>query len=190
MAMAKKQLWFILPLLVFLVAIGLFYTRLGKDTQIETSQTVNNPLPNFSLPLLADQQKFATNADLPKQPYLLNVWASWCITCKIEHPFLMELAKSGVPIVGVNYKDKTKDALAYLNQHKDPFAVNVVDTGSYGVDLGLTGTPESFVVDSQGNVRQHIIGEVNEKRYKTRVLPCLTALRKNADEQTILRECR
>lgn len=190
MAKAKKQWLFILPLLVFLMAIGLFYTRLGKETQIETSQLVNNPLPMFNLPLLSDPQKISTNIDLPKEPFLLNVWGSWCVTCKIEHPFLLELAKSGVPIVGVNYKDESKDALDYLNKHQDPFILNVVDKGSYGVDLGLTGTPESFVVDAQGKVRQHIIGEVDETRYKQRVLPCLTALRENADPQKIQEMCR
>ncbi|MFO1365911.1 MAG: redoxin family protein [Moraxella osloensis] len=68
-----------------------------------------------------------TQAQLPKQPFLLNVWASWCVTCKVEHPFLLQMSKAGVPIVGVNYKDETKDALDYLNTHEDPFTLNVQD---------------------------------------------------------------
>lgn len=190
MAMQKKQLWFILPLVAFLLAIGLFYTRLGKDTTVVTNTSVNKQLPTLKLPSLGNPSEIVTNVQLPKQPYLVNVWASWCITCKIEHPFLLEMAKSGVPIVGINYKDETQDALAYLNSHQDPYKISLVDKGDYGIDLGLTGTPESFVVDGQGNVRQHIIGEINEERYKNRVLPCITALQDNADEDKIGRVCQ
>lgn len=186
----KKQLWFILPLLAFLLAIGLFYTRLGKDTTVVTNTSLNRALPAFSLPKLDNPSQKVSNGDLPKQPFLLNIWASWCVTCKVEHPFLLEMAKAGVPIVGVNYKDETKDALAYLNAHQDPFTLNVQDNGDFAIDLGLTGVPESFVVDSQGNVRQHILGEINEQRYNQQVLPCMKALRANADEAKILEVCK
>ena len=183
MAMRKKQLWFLVPLIMFLIIIGLFYTRLGKDTTVVTNTSLNRPLPNFSLPSLANPEQTITQAQLPKQPYLLNIWASWCVTCKIEHPFLLQMAKAGVPIVGINYKDDRKDALAYLNTHEDPFTLNAQDiNGSFGIDLGLTGVPESFVVDTTGNVRQHILGEINEERYNKQVLPCMTALRQNADD--------
>ena len=189
MAQQKKQLCFILPLLAFLLAIGLFYTRLGKDTTIETNTSVNKPLPMLKLPSLGNPSEIVTHAQLPNEPYLVNVWASWCITCKVEHPFLMQMAKAGVPIVGIDYKDETKDALAYLNEHQDPYKISLVDKGDYGIDLGLTGTPESFVVDNKGNVRQHIIGEINEERYNQRVLPCMTALRSNADAAKVAEAC-
>jgi cytochrome c biogenesis protein CcmG/thiol:disulfide interchange protein DsbE len=191
MAMRKKQLWFLVPLIMFLVIIGLFYTRLGKDTTVVTNTSLNRPLPNFSLPSLANPEQTITQAQLPKQPYLLNIWASWCMTCKIEHPFLLQMAKAGVPIVGINYKDDRKDALAYLNTHEDPFTLNAQDiNGSFGIDLGLTGVPESFVVDTTGNVRQHILGEINEERYNKQVLPCMTALRQNADDDKIREVCQ
>lgn len=190
MALQKRQLWFILPLLAFLLAIGLFYSRLGKDTTVQTNTLINKHLPELKLASLGNPSEIITSAQLPTEPYLVNVWASWCVTCKIEHPFLLQMAKSGVPIVGINYKDDAKDALAYLNEHEDPFKINVVDSGDYGIDLGLTGTPESFVVDSKGNVRQHIIGEINEERYNQRVLPCMTALRANADEAKIVEVCK
>ncbi len=191
MAMRKKQLWFLVPLIMFLVIIGLFYTRLGKDTTVVTNTSLNRPLPNFSLPSLANPEQTITQAQLPKQPYLLNIWASWCVTCKIEHPFLLQMAKAGVPIVGINYKDDRKDALAYLNTHEDPFTLNAQDiNGSFGIDLGLTGVPESFVVDTTGNVRQHILGEINEERYNKQVLPCMTALRQNADDDKIREVCQ
>ncbi|MGL5251675.1 MAG: DsbE family thiol:disulfide interchange protein [Moraxella sp.] len=191
MAMRKKQLWFLVPLIMFLIIIGLFYTRLGKDTTVVTNTSLNRPLPNFSLPSLANPEQTITQAQLPKQPYLLNIWASWCVTCKIEHPFLLQMAKAGVPIVGINYKDDRKDALAYLNTHEDPFTLNAQDiNGSFGIDLGLTGVPESFVVDTTGNVRQHILGEINEERYNKQVLPCMTALRQNADDDKIREVCQ
>ena len=191
MAMRKKQLWFLVPLIMFLIIIGLFYTRLGKDTTVVTNTSLNRPLPNFSLPSLANPEQTITQAQLPKQPYLLNIWASWCMTCKIEHPFLLQMAKAGVPIVGINYKDDRKDALAYLNTHEDPFTLNAQDiNGSFGIDLGLTGVPESFVVDTTGNVRQHILGEINEERYNKQVLPCMTALRQNADDDKIREVCQ
>ncbi len=191
MAMRKKQLWFLVPLIMFLIIIGLFYTRLGKDTTVVTNTSLNRPLPNFSLPSLANPEQTITQAQLPKQPYLLNIWASWCVTCKIEHPFLLQMAKAGVPIVGINYKDDRKDALAYLSTHEDPFTLNAQDiNGSFGIDLGLTGVPESFVVDTTGNVRQHILGEINEERYNKQVLPCMTALRQNADDYKIREVCQ
>lgn len=191
MAMRKKQLWFLIPLVFFVVVIALFYTRLGKDTTVVTNTSLNRALPSFSLPSLGNQTQMITQAQLPKQPYLLNVWASWCVTCKVEHPFLLQMSKAGVPIVGVNYKDETKDALDYLNTHEDPFTINVQDKdGSFGIDLGLTGVPESFVVDATGNVRQHILGEINETRYNNQVLPCMTALREKADEFKIREVCQ
>ena len=191
MAMRKKQLWFLVPLIMFLIIIGLFYTRLGKDTTVVTNTSLNRPLPNFILPSLANPEQTITKAQLPKQPYLLNIWASWCVTCKIEHPFLLQMAKAGVPIVGINYKDDRKDALAYLNTHEDPFTLNAQDiNGSFGIDLGLTGVPESFVVDTTGNVRQHILGEINEERYNKQVLPCMTALRQNANDDKIREVCQ
>lgn len=191
MAMRKKQLWFLIPLVFFMVVIALFYTRLGKDTTVVTNTSLNRALPSFSLPALGNQAQLITQAQLPKQPYLLNVWASWCVTCKVEHPFLLQMSKAGVPIVGVNYKDENKDALDYLNTHEDPFTINVHDKdGSFGIDLGLTGVPESFVVDATGNVRQHILGEINETRYKNQVLPCMTALREKADESKIREVCQ
>lgn len=190
----RRMLWFILPLVVFLLAIGLFYSRLGKDTQVVTNTAVDKTLPAMRLPALdtptGQARRMITNADLPKQPFLLNVWASWCATCRVEHPFLLELAKAGVPIVGVNYKDDANDAQAYLAEHQNPFALNVQDGGDYGIDLGLTGVPESFVVDSHGEVRQHIIGEVNAERYQRQVLPCLTALREQREERAIAEACQ
>lgn len=187
----KQKIWFLIPLVLFVAFVIMLYFRLGKDTKVITNTSLNRPVPTFSLPLLNNPKQMATPADLPKKPYLLNVWASWCVTCKIEHPFLLQMAKQGIPIVGVNYKDELPDALAYLNSHEDPFTLNLQDKGgNLGIDLGLTGVPESFVVDNKGNIRQHILGEINQERFDKQVLPCLNELNSNADETKIKQVCQ
>lgn len=187
----KQKIWFLLPLILFVGIIIMFYSRLGKDTKVITNTSLNRPLPAFSLPLVNNTQQKASVVDMPKKPYLLNIWASWCVTCKVEHPFLLQMAKQGIPIVGVNYKDELPDALAYLNAHQDPFAINLQDKeGNLGIDLGLTGVPESFVVDGKGNIRQHILGEINQERFDKQVLPCMNELNSNADENKIKQVCQ
>ncbi|WP_432481543.1 DsbE family thiol:disulfide interchange protein [Moraxella sp. ZY200743] len=177
MAKSNKRVFFIIPLVVFLLAMVMFYFRLGKETDIKISTSMNKPLPEFSLPLLSDTSRMMTNQDLPKTPFLLNIWGSWCPTCKVEHPFLMQLHEKGVPLVGVNYKDELSDALGYLNQYQDPFIYSVQDLdGQYAIDLGLTGAPETFVVDGAGVVYKHILGEVNQTNWANEIQPCLMAV--------------
>lgn len=177
----SKRTWlFVIPLLIFMAAMVMFYFRLGKDTQVQVSTTLNKPLPIVHLPLLSDLSRTMTNDDLPKKPFILNVWGSWCPACRLEHPFLMQLHAQGVPMVGVNYKDELPDALAYLNEHQDPFVYSLQDLdGSYGIELGLTGAPESFVVSADGKVYQHLVGVIDEQNWQNQLQPCLTAL---ADE--------
>lgn len=173
----KKTLIFILPLVIFLGMVMMFLGRLGKPTEIAVSTALHKPLPALNLPLLSDPSRMMTNVDLPKTPFLLNVWGSWCKTCYVEHPFLLELHNQGVPIIGVNYKDELADALNYLNTYKDPFVYSMQDaTGSYALDLGLTGAPETFVVDGQGVVYQHILGEISQENWTIKIKPCLVAL--------------
>ena len=177
--MNKKQLkvWFLIPLLVFIGLLIMLYMRLGKPTDIVTNTALERPVPPFELPLLSDTSRIMTNDNLPDQPFLLNVWGSWCPTCIIEHPFLMQLEERGVNLVGVNYKDDIGDALSYLNRGGDPFSMSIQDlSGQFALDLGLTGAPETFVVDGKGVIRQHIIGEVNESNWQNRITPCLMVL--------------
>ena len=177
--MNKKQLkvWFLIPLIVFIGLLVMLYMRLGKPTDIVTNTALERPVPPFELPLLSDTSRIMTNDNLPDQPFLLNVWGSWCHTCIIEHPFLMQLEERGVNLVGVNYKDDIGDALSYLNRGGDPFSMSIQDlSGQFALDLGLTGAPETFVVDGKGVIRQHIIGEVNESNWQSRITPCLMVL--------------
>ncbi|MDH2273473.1 DsbE family thiol:disulfide interchange protein [Moraxella porci] len=173
----NKRLWvFIIPLLVFVVLVVMLFRQLGKPTEVNTSRVVGQPLPEFSLPLLSDTARQMTKADLPNSPFLLNVWGSWCPTCYVEHPFLMQLHAKGVPMVGVNYKDELPDALAYLNEYQDPFMFSIQDlSGEYALDLGLMGAPESYVVGADGVVYQHIVGEVGEMNW-AQIESCMTTV--------------
>ena len=177
--MNKKQLklWFVIPLIVFLGFVVMLYMRLGKPTDIVTNTALERPVPAFELPLLSDTSRIMTNDNLPDKPFLMNIWGSWCPTCIIEHPFLMKLEERGVNLVGVNYKDDIGDALGYLNRGGDPFSMSIQDlSGQFALDLGLTGAPETFIVDGDGIIRQHIIGEINESNWQSRITPCLMVL--------------
>ncbi|CAM4055617.1 DsbE family thiol:disulfide interchange protein [Psychrobacter arenosus] len=192
--MEKQQLklWFLIPLIVFIGLIIMLFFRLGKPTEIETNTALERPVPTFELPLLSDTSRTIKTSQLPNKPYLINIWGSWCPTCIVEHPFLLELKERGVDIVGVNYKDEIGDALNYLNGRGDPYLLSVQDkSGQFALDLGLTGAPETFVVDGKGVIRQHIVGEVNEVNWQERMAPCMMVLNKaNSDKSSIEEACR
>lgn len=182
--MNKKQLklWFLIPLIVFIGLVIMLYMRLGKPTDIVTNTALERPVPAFELPLLSDTSRIMTNENLPDKPFLMNIWGSWCPTCIIEHPFLMQLEERGVNLIGVNYKDDIGDALGYLNRGGDPFSMSIQDlSGQFALDLGLTGAPETFIVDGEGTIRQHIIGEINESNWQSRITPCLMVLNEAND---------
>lgn len=177
MKKSQMKIWFLIPLIVFAGFVVMLYMRLGQPTDIVTNTALERPVPTFELPLLSDTSRIMTNDNLPDQPFLMNIWGSWCPTCIIEHPFLMQLEERGVNLVGVNYKDDIGDALGYLNRGGDPFSMSIQDlSGQFALDLGLTGAPETFVVDGNGIIRQHIIGEINESNWQSRITPCLMVL--------------
>lgn len=179
---ARRRLWlWLIPLLAFIGLAVLLGSRLGHDPAVQVSASVGKPLPVFGLPDLADDT-LRQNADLPKTPFILNVWGSWCPTCVVEHPMLMQLAGSGVTLVGVNYKDQPADALAYLAKRGNPFRLNLQDqAGSLGLDLGLTGAPESFVVDQVGRIRLHVVGVIDQDNWAAQIKPCLDALKQGQE---------
>ena len=173
----KLKIGFLIPLVIFIGLVAMLYMRLGKPTDIVTNTALERPVPAFELPLLSDTSRIMTNDNLPDKPFLMNIWGSWCPTCIIEHPFLMKLKERGVNLVGVNYKDDIGDALGYLNRGGDPFSMSIQDlSGQFALDLGLTGAPETFIVDGDGIIRQHIIGEINEANWQDRITPCLMVL--------------
>lgn len=160
-----RKLLFFVPLAVFLVLGVVFYLQLGKDTQYMPSALVGKKVPEFTLVSLLDDQVY-THKDLPNTPYLINFWGTWCPACHVEHPFLMELVNSGVPIIGIDYKDQKGLAEQWLEQKGNPYQVILIDEiGNFGVDMGVTGAPETFVVDRSGMVVYRHQGVINAENW-------------------------
>lgn len=167
-----------IPLGVFIVLVAFLAIGLRLDPRYVPSPLIDKPLPAFALPDLASQEKLITAADMTGKPRLLNVWASWCVACRVEHPLLIDLAQSGkASIVGLNYKDEPDDALAWLARHGDPYERIVVDrAGSLGLDLGVYGVPETFVIDTRGVIRYKQVGPITDDALQTVIMPMLERL--------------
>ena len=149
-----KRLLMLLPLAIFLIVAVFLYRGLFLDPTELPSALIGKPLPSFSLPSVEDSQRLITAEDIKGKPALVNVWATWCVACKVEHPVLNQLAKQGVTIYGVNYKDDNAAAQKWLREFHDPYQLNISDAqGSLGLDLGVYGAPETFIVDKQGIIR-------------------------------------
>ena len=176
--MNKKLL---IPLALFVVLFAFLLVGLGLNPREVPSPLVGKPAPEFRLAKLHTPEQQLGTADLRGQVYLLNVWASWCVACRVEHPLLVELAKSKVvPIVGLNYKDKPEEGIAWLKQHGDPYTVSVVDRdGRVGIDWGVYGVPETFIVDKAGVIRYKHIGPVDASAIENRILPLVRELQKS-----------
>ena len=160
-----RRLIVLLPLLLF-VGLGLFlWNGIGKDTQSIPSPLLDKPVPAFSLTSLYDEQKLLSADDLKGKPALLNVWATWCPTCKAEHAQLNRIAlNEGVTIYGINYKDDRAKAKVWLEKYRDPYALNIFDPeGKLGLDLGVYGAPETYILDAEGVIRYKHIGAVDER---------------------------
>ncbi len=166
-----------LPLIIFAVLAGFFWRGLSLDPTAMPSALIDQPMPVFSLSTVKQSQVMKTQEDLKGQVSLLNVWATWCVSCRIEHPYLLSLAEQGVPIVGVNYKDDVEAARQWLKDLADPYEYSVVDLdGRLGIDLGVFGAPETYVVDKQGVIRYKHVGVVNEKVWTEKLEPIVRAL--------------
>ena len=169
----------------FLIPIGLFallgyllYYGLRLDPRRIPSPLVNKPLPAFSLPTLDNPDKILTNADLRGHVVMVNVWASWCVACREEHPVLVDLAgRKQVTIIGLNYKDTRVDALNVLRGQGNPYNTVLVDaSGRTGIDWGVYGVPESFIVDKQGIIRYKQIGPITPDVWDKTLWPLIRSL--------------
>ncbi len=169
---------YLLPLAVFVLLVGFLAVGLQRDPKLVPSPLIDKPAPAFSLPRLDDPAKMLGSADMQGKVWLLNVWASWCVACRIEHPLLVELAGTGtVPIIGLNYKDKRDEAVAWLRQHGNPYLVSIVDAqGLVGIDFGVYGVPETFVIDKQGVIRLKHIGPITPEALREQILPLVKKL--------------
>lgn len=163
-----KKLLLSLPLILFLLLGLLFGLQLDNpDKEKLPSPLINQPMPEFSLPDLLTHNRLNRQAIIGK-PFLLNVWATWCPTCRQEHEFLNQLKAQGVMIVGINYKDDLVKAKRWLQELDNPYQQVITDKqGMLGLDLGVYGAPETFLIDSQGIIRGKHIGDLNPKVWRT-----------------------
>lgn len=169
---------FLIPLALFVSLGVLLAAGLKLDPHYIPSPLVDKPLPDFALPRVDDPKRIVSGKDLNGRVYLLNVWASWCVACRQEHPLLNELAKSRrVVIVGLNYKDKRNDALQWLRQLGDPYTFSVADLdGRVGIELGVYGVPETFVIDKAGVIRYKQVGPITREIWSQKLLPLIEQL--------------
>jgi len=171
---------FLLPLGIFILLVAFLAVGLKLDPREVPSPLVGKAAPAFELPILQQPDKRFVPGDMRGKVWLLNVWASWCVSCRDEHPMLLALAKRGVmPILGLNYKDKSDDATAWLKQFGNPYELSVVDAdGRIGIDYGVYGVPETYLIDAEGVIRYKQIGPITEAILEQKILPLAAALKK------------
>jgi cytochrome c biogenesis protein CcmG, thiol:disulfide interchange protein DsbE len=172
---------YLLPLLVFLVLVGFFAIGLNLNPREVPSPLIGKPAPAFNLPVLDAPERKLSLQELKGKVWVLNVWASWCVPCQVEHPLVTDLAKTGgVPVYGLNYKDKAADASAWLAKLGNPYIATLSDTdGLVGIDYGVYGVPETFVIDQQGVIRLKHIGPLTADAVRDKLKPMLDKLRKS-----------
>lgn len=184
--MNKKVLF--IPLIAFLVLAAVFATQLFKNaegddpTKLE-SVLVGQPVPTFRLEDLAEPGKLYDQSIFSGEPLLLNVWATWCPTCYAEHQYLNQLSGQGVKIIGMNYKDQRDKAVKWLNDLGNPYLISLFDgDGMLGLDLGVYGAPETFLIDAQGVIRYRHVGDVNPRNWKDTLEPLYQQLLQEAKQ--------
>jgi cytochrome c biogenesis protein CcmG/thiol:disulfide interchange protein DsbE len=175
----KAVRWSI-PLAIFIVLLAFLWVGLGRDPREVPSPLIGKPAPAFSLSQLHEPSQALSNSDLKGKVWLLNVWASWCVSCREEHPLLMQLAASKiVPIYGLDYKDDPGAGKDWLAQNGNPYTTSIVDRdGRVGIDYGVYGVPETFVVDKAGVIRYKQIGPLSIEALQQKVLPLVKELQK------------
>lgn len=170
---------FLVPLGIFGVLAGFLYIGLGLNPTQVDSPLINKPAPAFQLPQLENASATFSPADMKGKVWMLNVWASWCVSCRYEHEVFMQMAKANVlPIVGLNYKDEREDSSAWLKQFGNPYTIVAVDyDGRVGIDYGVYGTPESYLIDQNGIIRYKHVGPVSPKDVQEKIIPLVKELR-------------
>lgn len=173
-----RRLLFLLPILAFTLVLIAFLAGLGRDPAILPSTMIGKTLPSFDLPSLRPNDVPLKSAELGGQPVLLNVFASWCVSCRIEHPLLMQLKAEGVAIDGLDWRDDPAAGARYLTENGDPYLQAGNDrSGRAGIDLGVAAAPESFVVDRHGRVRYKQVGVITADDWERKIKPLMDRLR-------------
>lgn len=173
-----KRALLLVPLALFLVLTLFLYRGLFLKPEELPSALIGKPVPNFSLPAV-EGQNLVTPKDLLGRPALLNVWATWCVSCKVEHPVLNRLASQGVVIHGVNYKDDNAAARRWLTEFLNPYQLNIQDAeGRLGLDLGVYGAPETFLIDKKGIIRHKFVGVITDQVWREQLAPLYQELQR------------
>ncbi len=169
--------WKVIPIVLFLLLSIFLWRGLSLDPRHLPSVQLGKSLPVFTLPQLQEPNSTFSSTQLRNQVVLLNVWASWCAACIDEQVFMMQLAREGVPIYGLNYKDKAEDAVQWLAQWGNPYKLVVQDSeGKTAIDLGVYGAPETFVIDKKGIIRYRHVGIMNQEAWSKDILPLMKKL--------------
>jgi cytochrome c biogenesis protein CcmG/thiol:disulfide interchange protein DsbE len=172
---------FLIPLALFAVLVVFLAAGLRLDPREVPSPLVNKPAPAFKVPQLEQPELQFAAEDMKGQVWLFNVWASWCVACRQEHPVLMRFASQKlVPIIGLDYKDQRKDALGVLKRSGNPYDVNAFDAdGRVGIDYGVYGVPESYLIDKAGVIRYKHIGPITVEALEKTIIPLINELKKS-----------
>ena len=173
-----RALKFAIPLAIFVALATFLAIGLTRDPREVPSPFIGKPAPAFQLTQLSDEKLAFAPTDMKGKVWLLNVWASWCVSCRVEHPLLVEMSKKNlVPIVGLNYKDKRDEGMAWLTRFGNPYALSAFDVdGKVGIDYGVYGVPETFVIDKQGLIRYKQIGPITPEALEKTLLPLIRKL--------------
>ncbi len=168
----------LIPLAAFVVLVVFLGVGLLLDPSKVPSPLIDKPAPAFALPQLHNASETISNSDMRGQVWLFNVWASWCVSCRQEHPLLVELARRNiVPIIGLNYKDERNDAIRWLQDLGNPYTKSGHDIeGRVGMDYGVYGVPETYVIDQQGTIRFKQIGPISPDALQNEILPLIEKL--------------
>lgn len=172
---------FLIPLALFIVLIGFLAVGLNRNPQEVPSPLINKPAPSFELVQLANPQKTFSPQSMKGQVWIFNVWASWCVACREEHPVLVEMDKLQMaPIIGLDYKDKREDAMAMLSRYGNPYLLSAYDAdGRVGINYGVYGVPETYVIDKEGIIRFKHIGPITMDLLNRKIVPLLSELKKS-----------
>ncbi len=174
---------FLIPLVLFVLLLVLLGVGLKLNPREVPSPLIGKPAPQFELPQLDEtgKTKSFSHKDMLGKVWMVNVWASWCVSCREEHPVLIDFAKRGVvPILGLNYKDERTDGLRWLAQFGNPYTLSVYDhEGRLGIDYGVYGVPETFIIDKRGVIRYKQIGVLTPEILQKKILPLLKELEAN-----------
>ena len=176
---------FLAPAVIFILLAGFLFVGLYKDPSLVPSPLIGKPIPTFAATMLRDANKTVTDKDLQGQVALINVWATWCPACKEEHGTLVQLAEQvGIPIYGLNYKDDREAAIQWLQDYGDPYVLNVFDeSGRIGIDFGVYGAPETFLVDEHGVIQHKLVGIMTPQVWQTTFVPKINQLSNTVAQQ-------